>query len=269
MLRDAVFGFAVGDALGVPYEFMPRGTFECKKMTGFGTHNQELGTWSDDTSMILATCKSIKDCGCINLRDMAEKFIDWYKYGKYTARGEVFDVGSTTAQALSRYAETGDVCTCGLDDVQSNGNGGLMRILPLAYVKDCSWFDISDVCGITHRHPISLNAAFTYVSMLRNIDMGRYITNRHSSGKSYDSMKESEIKSTGYVIDTLEAATWAFLTTDNYKDCVLKAVNLGGDTDTIGALAGGLAGAKYGFGAIPVEWIKKLANKELIERCLF
>ena len=276
-LRNAVYGFAVGDALGVPYESRERGTFKCEGMTGFGTHNQPVGTWSDDTSLVLATCDSILELGTIYVPHVITRFTEFLHLGRYTPFGEVFDVGDQTASGIRFCDQFGTRSAPGKRDVNTNDNGGLMRILPLAFVDDCKPVDVTDVCAITHPHIISEQACIVYVdAMIQTLDGENEIDlDFYGSFKLFKRIKnlknltESEIKSTSYVVDTLEAALWCFMTTHNYADCVLKAVNLGGDTDTIAALAGGLAGLKYGFDGIPKEWIEQLQSKELIEMCLF
>lgn len=263
-LRSAVYGLAVGDALGVPYEFKERDSFKCEGMTGYGTWNQPAGTWSDDTSLVLATCDSIKTLKRINPYDIMGNFALWLYRGEYTPHGKVFDVGNTTKAAINRFYVRGfDPLECGLTDEMSNGNGSLMRILPLAFVPGLTIKDIEDVSKLTHAHKTSVNQCINYVyicqELIKNEDFPII----------FEGLERKYVKSTGYVVDTFEAALWCFANTSNYKDCVLTAVNLGGDTDTIAAIAGGLAGIKYGFEAIPAEWIEQLANKELIERCLF
>ena len=269
-LKSAIYGFAVADALGVPYEFRQRGTFECTDMIGYGTWHQPKGTWSDDTSMTLATCKSIKVNKKIVLEDILERFKQWYRKGDYTAHNEMFDIGGTTRRALIS-GEPGR-------DIISNGNGSLMRILPLAFI-DCTNEEIKAVSSLTHAHELSKTACVIYVTiakrMLQGYDIKAILLNLNIYLKEFSRLPfiytytKDEIKSSGYVVDTLEAALWCLTTTYSYKECVLKAVNLGEDTDTVAAIAGGLAGIKYGYDAIPKEWIDKLANKELIEKCLF
>lgn len=269
-LRDAIYGFAVADALGVSYEFKQRGTFKCTDMVGYGTWHQPKGTWSDDTSMTLATCKSIKENKKIHPEDILGKFKQWYQKGKYTAHNEVFDIGGTTRYALM----TGEPGR----NITSNGNGSLMRILPLAFI-DCTIEEIKAVSSLTHAHDISTTACIIYVTiakkMLQGNDIKAILLNLKDCCEPFNRLNfiyqytEDEIKSSGYVVDTLEAALWCLTTTNSYKECVLKTVNLGDDTDTISAVAGGLAGIKYGYDAIPKEWLKALANKSLIEACLF
>lgn len=168
----------------------------------------------------------------------------------------------------------------GIDDVLSNGNGSLMRILPLAFIESTEK-QIASVSAITHGHDISKLACRIYVHVAKQIMKGKtleeilpkltvVITNTvFERLTSIGELPESEIKSTGYVVDTLEAVLWCLCNTDNYKDAVLKAVNLGGDTDTIAAITGGLAGIMYGYESIPKEWIDKLRNKELIESIIW
>lgn len=254
-LRDCIYGLAVGDALGVPYEFRPRGTFECTDMIGYGTHGQPAGTWSDDTSMTLATCDSIRELGHIDTADMRDKFVSWIARGEYTIDG-VFDYGGTTARAL----HTGK----GGSGERDNGNESLMRIAPLAFV-DATDDEICGVSAITHAHRTSTDACVIFVELMRGVMNGTLPSwALHLKGVS-----EQEIRSGCFVRDTLKAAAWYFVNTSGYKDCVLTAVNLGDDTDTTAAVAGALAGTAYGMDAIPREWIDILRGKELIERCLF
>lgn len=266
----AVYGAIIGDALGVPFEFCERGTFRCIGMTGYGTHNQPSGTWSDDSSMLLATCSSLKENkGRIDIEDIRYRFNRWLMDGSYTPFGEVFDVGETTKRALFKgKGETGE---------RSNGNGSLMRILPLAFTN-CSDEEVRAVSAITHAHWISQEACVIYVNMIRECLRGRKLADVvHSLSlpmpfqriSTIDTLDENEIRSSGYVVDTLEAAVWCTLTTDTFKDCLLKAVNLGDDTDTVASIAGGLAAACcYTYSDIPNDWVDSLQNRELIGSCV-
>lgn len=269
-LKSAIYGFIVGDCLGVPFEFKKRGSFECIDMVGFGTHNQPVGTWSDDTSMTLATLDSLKENDYkINIEDIRNKFNSWIYHGKYTTDGIVFDYGITTKKSLD--------LGYGLDNFYLNGNGSLMRILPIVFI-DCSDDEINDVSGITHAHSISKEACRIYVKTLKKIIQGEKLKNildklevskTFSMLKHLGDLQKGQVKSSGYVVDTLEASLWCVLTSNSYKEAVLKAVNLGDDTDTIGAITGGLAGLIYGFENIPEKWIEKLRNKNEIEKYLF
>ena len=269
-LRDAVYGAAVGDALGVPYEFNQRGAFECTGMVGNGSHHMPAGTFSDDTSMMLATCDSIRSRMRIDSRDMRKRFVNWWRSGAYTVDGVCFDIGNTTATAL----DEGE----GRSGERDNGNGSLMRIAPLAYflVDDD---EIRAVSAITHAHPISTEACVCFVTILRNLISGNTFEDSIRYGKprgeefefldTVTSWSRDDVRSGGYVLDTLGAALWCFANTDNYADCVLTAVNLGRDTDTTACVAGALAGGYYGYSAIPAEWIETLRGKDIIESCLF
>ena len=254
MLRSAIYGLAVGDALGVPFEFKKRGTFTCNGMTGYGTWNQAPGTWSDDTSMTLATLDSIKERGCIDPEDMRRRFCDWLFRGAYTAGGETFDVGTTTRIALEQGS--------GLDDYHANGNGSLMRMLPLAFTEATD-DEIRAVSAITHAHNLSTDACVEYVHLARQLIRGKSFVRDEIKNRPVD-----DIQSTGFVLHTLEASVWCLLTTDSYEEAVLTAVNLGDDTDTTAAVVGGLAGLLYGFDSIPKDWIEALKNKTLIDSIL-
>ena len=275
-LHDAILGLAIGDALGVPYEFEKRGTFLCTEMVGYGTHNQPEGTWSDDTSMVLATLDSLKsNDGKIVLKDMFERFNYWLLYGDYTAHGEVFDAGIATCKAL----QTGKPQTGEYD----NGNGSLMRILPLAFVP-CTDDEIRAVSAITHGHRISMDACVIYVHIAKRLLAGESIceiipTLQYDKPfdrlHRIDQLSASEIKSSGYVVDTLEAALWAVSHKSNnadkeksFRNDLLDAVNLGQDTDTVGAVAGGLAGIIYGLDEVS-DWVETLQNREELERYLW
>ena len=266
-LKDAIYGLAIGDALGVPYEFQPRGSFNCTDMIGYGTHNQPEGTWSDDTSMTLATCMSIKNRKIIDCNDIRHEFENWLFANKYTPFGKVFDCGRTCGDAI--YDKVGK------DDEWSNGNGSLMRILPLAFVNGVLNQDIENVSAITHAHKVSKTICVKYVriakSLLNDIDIRNAIEKETSKDflETLETMDEKSIISGGYVVDTFTAALWCLIKTNSYKDCVLKAVNLGADTDTTSAVAGGLAGIVYGYNSMPIEWINKLQRKDIINRCLW
>lgn len=264
-LRAAIYGLAVGDALGLPVQFRSRGSFHITSMTGFGTYNQPEGTWSDDTSMTLATCDSIRRLdGKVDPDDIFQAFERWYYDGTYTPFGHSFDVGNGTSLAIQQKK--------GQSDFYSNGNGSLMRILPLAFTKADDNL-IEEVSALTHAHTISRQACVIYIQIARALLEGRPYSldypEPYQRLKVLRSLNEEEIKSSGYVVDSLEAALWCLLTTKSFTDCVLKAVNLGDDTDSIAAIAGSLAGITYGFDSIPLKWIKALQAKEVIENCLF
>lgn len=276
---NGIIGLVVGDALGVPYEFRQRDTFKAVGMAGYGSHNQPAGTWSDDSSLTLATLESIGRLGKIDLNDIMHNFVSWLARNDFTAHGNVFDVGVTTQQAIYNYAiyhmrpET-----CGGNKELDNGNGSLMRILPLAFIPH-DIYDERKLSSLTHAHDTSVFACEFYLAVASGLLAGlrkdiaiiRACTGANPPFQRLemlDELSRDDIRSTGYVVDTLEAALWCFLKAENYRDCVLMAVNLGEDTDTVAAVAGGLAGIYYGVGGkngIPEEWLEKIARHDRIK----
>ena len=299
-IKDAVWGFVVGDALGVPYEFSTRNMMRenpAIDMVGYGTYNQPPGTWSDDTSMMLCVLENIINSG--TTKDLANLFLKWYKEDYMTPHGELFDIGITTSIALGNLMRGVKPSKSGLNDEMSAGNGSLMRCLPYAFVEDLPKSIFNMVMGnrITHRNNLCTLCCMYYVKMIRALLDGKdKIESMNSSSaylrygwritdaeddhvevrqkfdrlfnKKFPAFPENEIQSTGYVLSTLEASVWCFLNTDNYKDAVLKAINLGGDTDTIAALTGGLAGVYYGYENIPHEWRNQIVGPHFIKNLL-
>lgn len=281
-IYDAIMGLVVGDALGVPYEFKKRGTFKTVDMVGFGTYNQPPGTWSDDSSLTLATLESIGRLGKVDLADIMENFSQWLNCGSFTPYGEVFDVGGGTRRAIDRFNKGIEPLNCGGRSHMDNGNGALMRILPLSFVPH-TFNNVFNVSKLTHSHEISLMACVIYVSIVDELLAGedkeeavqdglngiRYamtIPNEFERLPVIQYVKRDEIRSSGYVVDTLEAALWCVLHGTDYKSTVLMAVNLGEDTDTVAAVAGGLAGIIYGFEDIPIKWLGQIPRWEWIDK---
>lgn len=280
---NGIMGLVVGDALGVPFEFRQRGTYKATDMVGFGTHQQPPGTWSDDSSLTLATLESIVRRGGVDPADIMQNFFFWLDDGMFTPYGKVFDIGGATKQAIYRYANGEEPAKCGAKSRLDNGNGALMRILPLAFV-DHTAKDVEQVGQLTHAHEISQTACRLYVHLAHLLLNGMPLKNaicvlaylppvahmKEFGRISYiGELRRKEIRSTGYVVDTLEAALWCFVNSSTYEDCVLTAVNLGDDTDTIAAIAGSLAGIYYGCGGetgIPDRWIQQIARREWIEQ---
>lgn len=278
-IYDGIMGLVVGDALGVPFEFRARDSFKATDMVGYGTYNQPAGTWSDDSSMTLATLESIGQLGRVDPIDIMATFVEWLYKGKYTPYGVTFDVGGATQRAITRFTKGILPLDCGGKNEQDNGNGALMRILPVALFTN-NLQEVHNVTKLTHAHPISIAANEYYWYICRNLLEGLDVNFSLHRLKGQpgndtpfnrliilDTLTRDEIKSSGYVVDTLEAALWCILKTDNYRDCVLLAVNLGEDTDTVAAVAGGLAGIAYGVGGergIPEEWIEQIPRREWI-----
>ncbi|MCB2206237.1 ADP-ribosylglycohydrolase family protein [bacterium] len=307
-IRAAILGAVVGDVLGVPYEFISREKMQARPatgMTGAGTHQQMRGTWSDDSSMLLCTAEHLTTG--FNIAQLGRGFLRWFDTGYMTPDGKVFDFGLTTGLAMDRIREGMPVEKCGLEDEDSNGNGSLMRILPVGiwayrFHERGIIRAASIVSAITHAHPRSQLACGLYclvVSTLMRIieekgsDFDRPAVLNYVMWKlrnpdpevffprslkqelkhfdrllspDFAELPESEIRSSGYVVHTLEAALWCVLTTTSYRDAVLKAVNLGEDTDTTASVAGGLAGLLYGPGCIPQMWLHDVRSFAFIKR---
>ena len=296
-MKAGILGFAVGDALGVPVEFLNRDLLQrqpLKEMIGYGSHRVPEGTWSDDTSLMIATIDSIKEKGEIDYEDIMYKFTEWIDYAKYTATDELFDIGISTSKAISNFKRGEEAINCGSKGFNENGNGSLMRILPFVYYLKCNNFSeeekndiINKASSLTHAHEISRLGCKIYndyitllldgidkkeaLNLIKQIDYKSNFS-EESIGKykrilkdDLSKLKLSEINSSGYVVDSLEASIWCTLSNDNYEDAVISAVNLGQDTDTIGAITGSINGIIYGENAIPERWIKKLRKKEQLE----
>ena len=275
-IYNGLMGLVVGDAMGVPVEFNPRDSFKVTDMTGYGTYDLPAGSWSDDSSMMLATVESIARLGEIDTDDIMKNFVRWVNEGEFTPYGELFDIGRATRNAIQRYVQGISAEQCGGTAEWDNGNGSLMRILPLAFT-DCDYETVNSVSSLTHAHEISKAACRVYVYIARQLLRGKTLEEiyncfgmKQSTFERLPILKDltrDEIKSTGYVVDTLEAALWCNLKSSSYRECILMAVNLGDDTDTVAAVAGGLAGIIYGVGGeqgIPGEWINQIARKEWI-----
>ena len=294
-VRAGIIGHAVGDALGVPVEFTSRSQLArrpIRDMEGFGTYNMPAGTWSDDTSMEIALLQSLIDKGRFDYKDIMDNFCKWRKDGEFTATGKFFDIGTTSARALENYLMGMSPSECGVKDKYGNGNGSLMRILPVAYVchnnvivGNGRYELVCKVSSLTHAHEICVLGCLIYVNFVcyllggdspavayRKAQQEDYSMFSNSAREAYRriladniaSYKEDEISSSGYVLSSLEASLWCLLNTESYKEAVLKAVNLGDDTDTVGAITGSMAGIYYGYDAIPSEWIEKLQRSDYI-----
>jgi len=297
-LSDGIIGFAIGDAFGVTYEFRIREKMNnisnIEEMIGYGTYNVPKGTWSDDTSMSLATIDSILQQGKIDTEDIAKKFLKWFRNNEYTATGNAFDIGRTTFQSLVRYELKLDkAINCGQTGEMDNGNGSLMRMLPIAYyiyykgIKDSReiYEIVKEVSSITHAHEISILGCYIYVNLVIHLLNGEKSTDAHIKIKEADyyffskntlekynrilkgrieDLKYQDLNSSGYVVDTLESVLWLFLNSNNYNQTIIRAVSLGGDTDTIAACAGGLVGIYYGIESINENWKKDLKRYDYI-----
>jgi ADP-ribosyl-[dinitrogen reductase] hydrolase len=307
--RAALLGLAVGDALGVPVEFQPRAARKQDPVTGmraYGTHHQPAGTWSDDSSLTFCLAETLAKSGgrtgMPDLNDFARRSINWLYNSYWTATDETFDVGNATRTAIDRLQRGIEPTKAGPDSEFDNGNGALMRILPLVFHEtwraenldlNAAWSLTAAAASVTHGHPRSTLGCFLYLLVARGLVSGQaplpayeYAraeaydwVQKHAKGPAFYewpkygnvfdgsllSFSEQDISSTGYVVHTLEAAIWCLLKHDTYAATVLAAVNLGDDTDTTGAVAGGLAGLAYGEAGIPAEWLAGLARRADIE----
>ena len=294
--KNILLGTVIGDALGLPVQFLDREVIAKNPVTtmvGYGQFDVPAGTWSDDSSLSLCLAESL--CNGYDLNDISNNFIKWMFEGYWTPFNKAFDIGNTTYFAIVNLRNGISPHLAGMDRERDNGNGSLMRILPLVpYIINMEEEDrfriIGEVSSLTHRHPRSILAcislcefAIQYINlqsiekayqtmqqtMLQLLKKEMFIEEdipfKKLVGLSYEEFKNIELKdirSTGYVIDTLEASLWCVFNTTNYKDAVLKAVNLGDDTDTVGTITGGLAGIIYGYDTIPSEWLEVLAKKD-------
>jgi len=297
-IKDILLGVSVGDAIGVPVEFKSRQELTyhpVDSMIGFGTHHQPPGTWSDDSSLTFCLAEML--CGKYDLENLARRFINWKNNGYWTAHGRVFDIGIATSDAIDRLERGVSPVLAGGHEVSSNGNGSLMRILPLLFLIrnnniDSRFLIINHVSSLTHRHIRSVLSCFIYLELALQLLSGNEKTDAYRQActtvrtfldetatcteeekahfarilsGAINKLSQDEIYSTGYVIHTLEASLWCLLNTWNYKDAVLKAANLGNDSDTTAAVTGGLAGLLYGSQTIPEEWLAVLARRAEIE----
>ena len=302
IVKDSLYGFIVGDTMGVPVEFEDREKLINKPVTsmlGYGSHDVEEGVYSDDTSMTLATMDSIiKQNGIINYNDIADKFCNWVNNNEYTATNKVFDIGMTTKYALIKYFNNKiDATMCGGTNINEYVNVSLMRMLPIALyffyknIKDDNQIItlVKNLSSITHAHDISILGCYIYVRyVISLLETKNKISSYHFIKKLDYSMFIEEVKleysrilfsdistlnindinSSGYVVDTLEAVFWIILNCSSYNESIIGAINLGGDTDTIGAITGSIAGILYGYDNISKRWISKLKNKDYIDEII-
>ena len=296
IVKDGIIGHAIGDAMGVPIEFTNREELLANPITemlGHGTYDVEKGSFSDDTSMEIATIDSYIKKEEFDYDDIMNNFSLMISEGKFTPDDKLFDIGITCSTAVNNYLKGTSPLESGLDDINSNGNGSLMRMLPVvyyAYYKKLKQVEIleltSNISSLTHRHEISIIGCYLYVNYVLNIINGKdkYAALNMLKALDLSMFKEEnidkysrvldgtlkdlsldDIKSTGYVVDTLEAALWVVLNTDSYSSSIIGAINLGGDTDTIGAITGSITGILYGYTAIPKSWLNELRKKDYLE----
>jgi len=296
--RGALMGLAVGDALGAAVEFRSPGSFaEVTGYRGGGPHRLKPGQWTDDTSMALALADSIAQAGW-DLNDQARRYVDWWQNGRYSVTGDCFDIGITTRGALSRFQYAGDARTSGDSSDNASGNGSIMRLAPVP-IRFAALFPdkldeltekLVESSVTTHASPLCLSSC-AYMGLVlcglihgvpreeilnRNWEPLTYLKKRYPlhpkveevAGGSFREKQPPQIEGSGFVVKSLEAALWAFHDARDFREAVLKAVNLGDDADTTGAVCGQFAGACWGESGIPREWREGLAGREMIETAI-
>ena len=311
LCHNLIYGVAVGDAMGFPVQFYKREQAKKLNITKMAAHSFgeiPAGTWSDDTSLTIALADAFTCNEAIDYQKIMQNFYLWITEGKYTPYKKAFDIGRTCFKALLCYKGGDDPLLCGGDSELDNGNGSIMRISPLvfylqkhfgsnAFENNKAFEIVHNVSRLTHAHPIALIGCDIYVAVLLKLLNGsekdvalteafeqirKYVSKNKDfeyafaqyqrlGDSDFSSLPESKISSKGYVVDTLEATLWCFLTTDSYRDCILKILNLGNDTDTVGAVAGAMAGIYYADQKkkdIPEDWINDLQGKDLLDNAI-
>ena len=284
--RGCLLGLADGDAVGTTVEFKPRGSFDTvTDMVGGGPFGLEPGQWTDDTSMALCLAESLIERRGFDARDQMERYVRWYRDGYLSSTGHCFDIGNATASALHRFEQTGDPRS-GSEDPFSAGNGSIMRLAPVALF---AYPDSTEVISMaidssvtTHAAEECFTACAIFAAMLCDalggkprdrvlrfpmpppLDEGVSPKLLAVAAGEYRNKPEDQVRGSGYVVESLEAALWCFHKTDSFRDAILKAVNLGDDADTTAAVCGQIAGAYYGESGIPTDWLDKLCMRDKI-----
>jgi len=287
----SLLGLAAGDALGTTLELKTPGSFEpITDIVGGGPFNLEPGQWTDDTSMALCLAESLIERRRFDPVDQSKRYCQWYRKGHLSSTGQCFDIGSTVREALEKFEATGDPY-CGSTNRYSAGNGCIMRIAPVplfyARIPLQAIEKSGESARTTHGLQVTIDACRYFGALLASavagVDKETLLSKRYcpalnywetnplvkeidevASG-SFKNKKPPAIRGGGYVVESLEAALWAFYNSDNFQEGALKAVNLGNDADTTGAIYGQLAGAFYGENAIPISWLEKLSKRYLIK----
>lgn len=326
MWTDGIMGVLTGDMLGNPVQFMSRSSVKkrglVKGMEAGGAFHMPAGSWTDDGSMTLCILDSLIEKRCLDYDDIMEKFIRWDRDGAYTPFGKAYDQGITCMDAIDNYAKTHKWTSCGRTGEHANGNGGLMRVMPV-----CLYAAIKEADGtftekeavqavhnstlLTHNHLRACTASGIYYFMCKEIlKLRGFLTDTDPAAGSTDAQTHShtirealqrgmdaavdfytknnlddelssysrlkdlnhfaavsseKIRSSGYVVHTLESVVWNLITTSSLEDALLQAVNLGDDADTVGAIAGGLAGLYYGYDSVPAAWKDAMQKRAWLE----
>jgi len=288
--RACLLGQAVGDAQGTTLEFHAPGTFEpVSDIVGGGPFNLKAGQWTDDTSMALCLAESFIETGTFNPVDQLERYVKWWREGHLSSTGRCFDIGITVSNALRKFENTKEAC-CGSTDPYSAGNGSIMRLapVPMFYGKDplAAIERSAESSKTTHGTATAVDACRYFGALiwgaLNGVNKDELLSDHYSpidgywrdnplhhdikgiAAGSFKHKQPPEIIGTGYVVKSLEAALWAFYNSGSFEEGCLKAVNLGDDADTTGAVYGQLAGAYYKESGIPTHWLEKLHGREMI-----
>lgn len=285
--RGCLLGLACGDAVGTTVEFRQRGTFPLvKDMIGGGPFHLKPGEWTDDTSMALCLATSLTEKGRFDARDQMERYVQWWKEGYLSSNGRCFDIGGTVRKALTSFAATGDPFS-GPTDAMSSGNGCIMRLAPVPIFFHMDYENAVRMSGessrTTHGSAESIAACRLFGAMLCKALAGRgkaeiligfsdeeirFLDPPPSlepiARGAYRKKDAGQVKGTGHVVASLEAALWCFHKSSSFEEAILAAANLGDDADTTAAVCGQVAGAYYGLEGIPTEWLAKLAQRERI-----
>ena len=289
-IYNSLLGFVIGDAIGVPVEFIQREEIK-EPITDFveGNRSVPLGSWSDDSSLMLCLCETINEKG-LDFDLLSQKMIKWLYEGYMTPFGKTFGVGRSTMFSIGKLKKGISYMYSGEGSERSNGNGSLMRILPLAfytYGKADKYESIITCSGITHSHPISCIACCIYIEYMhclfdcndkilaykqmkeninrdfKELDLSAFDRILNNNIYEYDS---KDLSGLGYVVSTLEVALYSFINSNNYRECIINALNFGNDTDTNAAVAGGIAG--YFYNQVPNEWKEKILKREQVEKII-
>lgn len=258
-IRGMLWGLIVGDCLGSPVQFMEMDSFpKVTEMLPCDHFNTPAGYWTDDGAMALCIMESVVRCQGYDLEDIANNFIRWYDEGFFSSLDHAFDVGTATVMGIHGL-KRGELCN-GFEN--SQGNGSLMRFAPSLLFDNGDNRIIHEVSNLTHDS----------CKVREAIDLMAEICRTHLSGKKTTFQSEysnrEDVNNSGWAVSTLQAALWAFQSTGNFEDALVEAVNLGGDADTIGAVCGQIAGAYYGYPAIPERWLAAIKDREKLDKLI-
>ncbi|MGF1655563.1 MAG: ADP-ribosylglycohydrolase family protein [Verrucomicrobiales bacterium] len=288
--QGSLLGLAVGDALGTTVEFKPPGSFEpLTTIVGGGPFSLPAGAWTDDTSMALCLATSLVECGGFNADDQMKRYVKWWREGYLSSTGSCFDIGNTVQSSLRKYQETGNPFS-GSTAAMSAGNGSLMRLapIPLFYFSkpEEAIYRAAESSRTTHGAVACMDACRYYTALmvgaLQGVEKDDLLNPawpivaklkqtfcpeiQEVAGGSFRRRQPPGIRGSGYVVQALEAALWAFASASDFEAGALRAVNLGDDADTTGAIYGQLAGAYFGGDGIPAAWLQVLMQKDLIKQ---